>query len=460
VTQKSSHKWWNGAAVALLASSTAEKRLPELPENTGTEAWMGGLLMSRILVIATCCLVIVQYALIQVFGVYSTELFTPSQANQLYAAENWGACALAAPAGLVLDILGPARSTLLGGLASAGGLTIAALALSHGVADSLWQASLGYLVFGWGSTLLNTVSVLCAVRAAPKRNAGRTSAGVLCILALGLSFHTAVHIRWFEGRPFQFFGYQILYSISVALVGTVVFSSPAWKRACNQQELDGTEDAASNSGVTARLQRVLAVPDFRWLSVLHMIPIAYSFALFGCWSVCAGCLGIQEDIAHVALSMGMMSAFGRAALGSLADWSPNGCKLGLELGIVASLCSFQLGFGLLERGQRSFFENAVLLQSFGYGGLLALVPVVLRNSFLTQDMGSAYGLLYQFLAFTFTLFNRAAVPVPGCTGPECFKIWFRTAAVLNAFCLAWAVVRCIRRQMPTRSDSLNSVQAG
>ena len=58
--------------------------------------------------ISSCCLLLAQYALLLVFGVYGPELLDASGANKLYACASWGACFLAAPAGLCFDILGPA----------------------------------------------------------------------------------------------------------------------------------------------------------------------------------------------------------------------------------------------------------------------------------------------------------------------------------------------------------------
>lgn len=66
------------------------------------------LTLARLQVISSCCLLLAQYALLLVFGVYGPELLDASGANKLYACASWGACFLAAPAGLCFDILGPA----------------------------------------------------------------------------------------------------------------------------------------------------------------------------------------------------------------------------------------------------------------------------------------------------------------------------------------------------------------
>eukprot|EP00913_Durusdinium_trenchii_P010969 g10295.t1 len=153
--------------------------------------------VSRFQVVGSGCILAAQYALLLIFGVYGSELLDPRDANKLYAAANWGACFLSAPAGLCFDALGPAWSSLLGGLASSFGLALAALALSAAQgATSLFVASLGYLVFGFGTTLLNTVGILAAVRVAPAQHSGKVAAAVLCSAALGMSFHTAVHAKW------------------------------------------------------------------------------------------------------------------------------------------------------------------------------------------------------------------------------------------------------------------------
>ncbi|CAJ1399242.1 unnamed protein product [Effrenium voratum] len=394
-------------------------------------------LIARVQVIGACCIIILQYALLQIFGIYSQEMLTAGEANKLYAAANWGACALAAPAGLCFDALGPAWSSLLGGLFSSMGLAAAALALAR-PSPSIQLASAGYLAFGFGATLLNTVGLLAAVRAAPPKQSGKIAAGVLCALALGMSFHTAVHAKWFRGLPWQFLQYQIIYSIFAGLLGVLVFRSRAWTLAVQEdvqesREVEATDSSNSVSSPWSRIRGILSAKEFPWLAAVHLVPIAFSFAWLGNWTVCAQCLHLpsQDQIRQPRMPPNK----GRQSV--------KGC-VGMELGFLGSTGLFLVAFILLLFDQRRWFEAAMQLMCLGYGGVLCLAPVALRSGFAAEDLGTVFGLLYQCLAVTFTIFNWAAVPSRHCAGSSCFKEFFVVSGVLHAGCTLWAAARLAR----------------
>ncbi|CAE8591170.1 unnamed protein product [Polarella glacialis] len=455
------------SAVALSGAMRATSRLAARTGEAGDSP--GAIRNSRIVVIVACCFIIVQYALLQIFSVYSPELpISAGAASKLYGAANLGATALAAPAGFAFDGLGPAVSSLLGGVLSVGGLTVAAMSVAAMGSNphAMLLATAGCLMFGFGTTLLNTVAILSAIRAAPARHAGKVSAGVMCSCSLGMSLHTWIHARWFHGQLYTFFVYQVVYSLLAGLVGCLLFSSGVWRRALqsddevasplpeNDSVTNTSESGSTRAKILNRVRSTVSTPYFPWLTVLFLSPMAYAFALIGCWSVCAGCLGVRgAQQSQLALCFGLVSAAGRICFGFFGDWAPKGkARLGCELGFLVSLCAFQVGFALLELDQLAWFVPAILLQSFGFGGVIALVPAALKAGFKADDLGTAYGLLYQLLAVTFTLFNRAAVPVTGLTGPICFRGWFRTAAALNALCVAWAACRAWRSfNQPTMS---------
>lgn len=435
----------------LSASRAAE--VVQQPSKT-EESW--ALALARSQIVGICCILAAQYTMLLIFGVYGSELLDPGDANKLYAAASWGACFLAAPAGLCFDALGPAWSTLIGGVLSAFGLGTAALVLgtTHGAA-SLVLASLGYLLFGFGATLLNTVGLLAAVRVAPSQHSGKAAACVLCSAALGISLHTAVHAKWCSGAPFKFINYQIMYSISSALLGFLIFRSRAWKMALAEVEQQEANDAKSSSedspksqssSATARICSILKNKDFPWLAAIYLIPIAYCFAWLGNWPVCATSLGLSPEAqTRIGLSVGLFSALGRVIFGLLGDWVPRGRGLvGLELGFTASLGLFASSFLLLGIDQRLFFESAMRLQSLGYGGVLCLAAVALRASFSGEDLGTAFGFLYQILTVTFMFFNWACVPSSNCVGAECFKGFFNLSGLLHGGCVLWGARRLMR----------------
>ncbi|CAE7214420.1 unnamed protein product [Symbiodinium pilosum] len=210
--------------------------------------------------------------------------------------------------------------------------------------------------------------------------------------------------------------------------------------------------------MAVRIWNIVLAKEFPWLAALHLIPIAYSFAWLGNWSVCAERLMIpEEDRTRIGLGLGLFSAAGRLLFGFIGDWAPGGRgRIGLELGFVGSIGLFQLAFLLLEHDQRTFFELAMQLQCLGYGGLLCLAPVALRAGFPVEDLGTSFGLLYQLLAVTFTVFNWAAVPTTGCVGIECFQGFFSAASVLNAGCLIWALTRLARASQKVSPTSLRA----
>ncbi|CAK9106781.1 Uncharacterized protein SCF082_LOCUS49730 [Durusdinium trenchii] len=415
--------------------------------------------VSRFQVVGSGCILAAQYALLLIFGVYGSELLDPRDANKLYAAANWGACFLSAPAGLCFDALGPAWSSLLGGLASSFGLALAALALSAAQgATSLFVASLGYLVFGFGTTLLNTVGILAAVRVAPAQHSGKVAAAVLCSAALGMSFHTAVHAKWCWGAPFRFINYQILYSLFCAVLGLVMFRSRAWTVCLAEVEPqekqsiseEPTKSPSSSPSGRRRLLGIIKAKDFPWLAAIYLVPIAFCFAWLGNWTVYANSLGLSEQAkTRIGLSVGFFSAAGRLIFGILGDWTPKGRGLvGLELGFTTSLGLFVGSFILLGLDPWTFFEPAMRLQSFGFGGVLCLAAVALRASFSGEDLGTAFGFLYQILTVTFMFFNWGASPSSSC-GPECFKGFFAVSGLLHAGCMCWGARRLLRAYSTT-----------
>ncbi|CAK9043363.1 Ankyrin-2 (ANK-2) (Ankyrin-B) (Brain ankyrin), partial [Durusdinium trenchii] len=230
----------------------------------------------------------------------------------------------------------------------------------------LFVASLGYLVFGFGTTLLNTVGILAAVRVAPAQHSGKVAAAVLCSAALGMSFHTAVHAKWCWGAPFRFINYQILYSLFCAVLGLVMFRSRAWTVCLAEVEpqepsilvtgkLSRNQCAGRSDGQT--FQGSLRDQDFPWLAAIYLVPIAFCFAWLGNWTVYANSLGLSEQAkTRIGLSVGFFSAAGRLIFGILGDWTPKGRGLGL--------------------------------QSFGFGGVLCLAAVALRASFSGEGGGS------------------------------------------------------------------------
>eukprot|EP00933_Yihiella_yeosuensis_P016246 TRINITY_DN13957_c1_g4_i1.p1 TRINITY_DN13957_c1_g4~~TRINITY_DN13957_c1_g4_i1.p1 ORF type:complete len:535 (+),score=105.46 TRINITY_DN13957_c1_g4_i1:159-1763(+) len=428
---------------------------PARDEKSSESSWIG--------IVVACCFINAQYGMLHSFGSYSSDL--PKDAatvSSFYAAANFGACALAVPAGVAFDRLGAAKTTALGGLLAFAGLVAARTAI---LANQDLLAQAGYLAFGFGSTLLNTIAVLSAIRAAPEGQAARVSAAVTCSLAVAMSFHTAVYSLWFGGKPLQYLIYQASYSIGACLLGIFIFESGAWKQILlneaksQQSEKISTGNRAATSHDQnlngenefllqfAALRRILQAPDMPYFMALWMVPVSYSFALMGSWSQWAVCLGISEEGQKIAaLSIGLASAAGRIFFGWLADSSPKGASgsaLSIEVGLTGALLLFELGFAVLEWQQRYFFRAALLTHSFSWGGLLTLVPVCLKKGLAARDLGTAYGLLFQVLFLTFMLFNRGAVPSPGCSGPGCFRNWFRIAGIFNGMCLIWGIKRCV-----------------
>lgn len=58
-------------------------------------------------------------------------------------------------------------------------------------------------------------------------------------------------------------------------------------------------------------------------------------------------------------------------------------------------------------------EDAPRLISLGFGGVLCLSAVALRAGFSGEELGTAFGFLYQILTVTFLAFNWAAQPDHG-----------------------------------------------
>ncbi|CAK0842934.1 unnamed protein product [Prorocentrum cordatum] len=268
-----------------------------------------------------------------------------------------------------------------------------------------------------------------------------------------MSAHSMVYTRWFPGDPVGFLVYQGAYSLAAGLLGLALFAAlgkPPVEKAAQGGGDGAAAVCARPRSVLDRVRDCCRNAQMPWLAAIFLVPLSYSFALLGMWSTCAARVGMEAGLrARLAVGLGACSALGRILLGGLSDVAPAGReRLGRELCLATGLLAFQLGFACLEWDQGAMLEPALLLQAFGYGGVLALVPAALRASFPAEDLGVVYGLLYQLLAVSFTLFNRAAVPAPGCLGPACFAGWFRAAGLLNAGCLVWSARRCAAASRP------------
>lgn len=409
-----------------------------------------------------CGLIAAQYGLLQIFGVYSQGLavaagLSTADVSLLYTAMNWGACALAFLAGLVFDRYGAAGASLVGGVVSSGSMLLILAVLRMRSSSLFLLLQLAFLAFGFGASCLNTVAVVGAVQAVPPRHAGRASAGVLCFLALSMSWHVAIFHNVCEQRFFSFVWYQAAYSFLAGLLGFLIFATrpPAAEASADagtaplldveqRQEAKATAPLPKHT-LLARLRVLLGSKEMPWLVALFMGPLAYSFSLLGTWSVCASRLSMPAgQQAQAAYGIGIASAIGRLVFGGLADMSPVAWgRLGWELCCAGSILAFLIGFALLEHSQRGFFATALWIQSFAYGGIMALAPASLRVNFLPEDMGLVYGILFQTLAIAFTVLNQAAVPSPECMGPLCFQGWFRATGAICAVCLVWSLKRCV-----------------
>merc|ERR1712046_251354 len=68
-----------------------------------------------------------------------------------------------------------------------------------------------------------------------------------------------------------------------------------------------------------------------------------------------------------------------------------------------------------------YVANALV--SYGYGGLLGIIPPALTLQFGTKHLGMLYGILYVGVSVSEPLWNLLFFKSPDCTGVECYRTY-------------------------------------
>jgi len=220
-----------------------------------------------------------------------------------------------------------------------------------------------------------------------------------------------------------------------ALTGSDI-SGPEWA-----DELPLTPLLASGHDFWARLApqvplkelfverlRLLTTPQFIFLAIVFMGPVAWVFAYLGVVAGLGTTVGMHAgETVRLTECLGVASAAGRLLLGVPPDFIRSVRReafviFSVMLMLIGTMCVLvQPSIGSLW-----FCSNLVM---FGYGGILALVPGCLRAGLGTRYVGFLYSLLYFVLAIALVPWNWYAVEGVGCsTLEDCYGAWLQVSA--------------------------------
>mmetsp|Transcript_45220 Transcript_45220/g.105468 ORF Transcript_45220/g.105468 Transcript_45220/m.105468 type:complete len:451 (+) Transcript_45220:45-1397(+) len=403
----------------------------------------------RLLLLVSCLLGVIQYGLVLTNGVSVSDFndyysLTEAQGNFLYSCLNFGACALSFIPGLCYDRLGCMPTMILG-------TVIADLAI---ILQLVWTpdfpsfiSTMGglafcYASFGFAATFFNVIGSFAPLSVFPVKYVGKISACVQVCMSLGITIQTQAYyaIKEAGGDPIMhYLEYAIITFNVVGVLMCVVF----WlcRNLMNKSAEDGEEVAEKDSRT---LWSCVRSPEFAYMLLLFSVAIGFSFSFLDCEGRMASEVGVSSK--ELTSMFGIVNAFGRLAVCIPLDWTRNYRWGGVYTYIMGSLLVFTAGILLLalpDSPDAATMRIANGLASFGYGGLLGIVPPALRLMFGTANLGVIYGILYLAVAIFEPVWSFLFVKPDGCDGVECYQMYTRTcsASLVLMIIATWAILR-------------------
>eukprot|EP00928_Gymnodinium_smaydae_P022752 TRINITY_DN19002_c0_g1_i1.p1 TRINITY_DN19002_c0_g1~~TRINITY_DN19002_c0_g1_i1.p1 ORF type:complete len:461 (+),score=51.91 TRINITY_DN19002_c0_g1_i1:52-1434(+) len=383
--------------------------------------------LRRCLLLTVCLIGIMQYGMVLTNGVTMDDFdayygLSDEQGQILYAFLNFGCCALSFFPGLLYDRLGPLPSTLFALIVFDAGVSLQLYwtPTTPGWNASFVELALCYMCFGFSSNFFNVIGAFAPLVAFKVSDVGKVSAIVQISLSLGMTVHSAAYSAIKNSDQSHVVYNFMLYSIIFTNVAGLFMCGMFW--VCRHLFVT---DAAPEEGSAAprrTWRETASMPEFIFMNVLFFLVIGCSFSFLNCEGRIAKEVGI--DPSSLATSFGLLNAAGRL-LSIPLDYTRHHPYGGVFAYLAFSTLIFFLGMAVLASplaGIRELYVAHVLI-SFGYGGVLGMVPPTLRLCFGTQDLGVIYGLLYFGVAISEPLWTLLFAKPAECSGISCYSAY-------------------------------------
>eukprot|EP00439_Symbiodinium_sp_Y106_P062394 s1197_g9.t1 len=376
----------------------------------------------RILLLVSCLLGVIQYGLVLTNGVSVSDFndyygLTEVQGKFLYSCLNFGACALSFIPGCV-------PTMMLGTLIADFGIILQLVWTPDfpSFVSTMGGLSFCYICFGFAATFFNVIGSFAPLSVFPVQYVGQVSACVQVCMSLGMTIQTQAYyaLKKSGGDPImRYLIYAIITFNVVGVLMCVVF----WL--CrNLMEQAAEEEAEAEDGRS--LWSSLKTSEFAYMMVLFCVAIGFSFSFLDCEGSLASEVNVSSK--ELASVFGIVNAFGRLAVCIPLDWTRKHRWGGVYSYILASLIVYTLGMLLLaipSSPDAGTVRIANSLASFGYGGLLGIVPPALRLTFGTTHLGVIYGILYVAVAIFEPIWSFLFKKPEACEGVECYRLYTR-----------------------------------
>ncbi|CAE7454466.1 unnamed protein product [Symbiodinium sp. CCMP2456] len=376
----------------------------------------------RILLLVSCLLGVIQYGLVLTNGVSVSDFndyygLTEVQGKFLYSCLNFGACALSFIPGCV-------PTMMLGTLIADFGIILQLVWTPDfpSFVSTMGGLSFCYICFGFAATFFNVIGSFAPLSVFPVQYVGQVSACVQVCMSLGMTIQTQAYyaLKKSGGDPImRYLIYAIITFNVVGVLMCVVF----WL--CrNLMEQSAAEEEAEDD--RRSLWSSLKSSEFSYMMVLFCVAIGFSFSFLDCEGSLASEVNVSSK--ELASVFGIVNAFGRLAVCIPLDWTRKHRWGGVYSYILASLIVYTLGMLLLaipSSPDAATVRIANSLASFGYGGLLGIVPPALRLTFGTTHLGVIYGILYVAVAIFEPIWSFLFKKPEACEGVECYRLYTR-----------------------------------
>jgi len=367
---------------------------------------------------------------------------TSKQGDTLYAYMNFGACALSFIPGLCYDSLGCMLSMVLGTLIFDAGLLLQLVWTDSFPAwlSTMHRLEFCYICFGFASSFFNVIGSFAPLVAYPSKDVGKVSACVQVCMSLGITVQSQIYyaLKRAVGTT-RVVKYYLVYALIFTNV-TGLFMCISFRVCRKILAPPHTSDSVDEELPKLSLGASLRLPEFIYFLLFFFIAIGFSFSFLNVESRIIAEAGIQAN--PLIAIFGVLNAFGRLSVSVPLDYTRQHLLGGIFSYLIASIAFFMIGIILLVVPSSA---------SGGYGGMLGLVPLALRQVFGNGNLGLIYGLLYVAAAISEPLWSALFVKLADCSGVGCYRTYCLSCVCGFLAMLCLTVVMLLRDIRKRRS---------
>lgn len=414
------------------------------------------------------------YGFLLVFSAYRQGLkeqyvLSDSIVSSCFTSMNTGALFFAFLPGALFDKYGCEWTCVFAATCAAGGLLLCNLNIAT------WWYPLCYFFFGLGSRGFSTAGVIGCVSVFPETHAATAAAGLMLFNSFAITLNCLVYDRLLKSNFSAFQVYMTIYSVLAAAYGILAsrlvrndppeprpeLEEEETKEEEDEQEEDTLDvmmtaatDVFKHSSMVARLSKkeseeqrtskfrhVLISVPFVFLSLVHCVETAFSFAFLGHAGDAAVSMGMdQSKVGSFVASLGLWGALGRFCLGMTTDTMQRCSKaFGKYFFFMIAYSLYTVSLWIMVFRPEYFSVCAGICISC-FGGTLSLAPGTIRLEFGGAQVGRIYGVLFTMMSFTFTVWDFGS-PSGSHTS---FRPWFTVAASMMSIVWLASVLMYIR----------------